>query len=56
MLQGTADQRVPFENAHRIQKAIPQAELFPVEGATHYLVTEVGAAEKVATKLSEFFA
>ena len=56
VLQGTADQTVPFENAHRIQKAIPHAELVPVEDATHYLVTEVYAAEVVSKKLCEFFA
>ncbi|KAF7797622.1 hypothetical protein EIP86_008822 [Pleurotus ostreatoroseus] len=56
ILHGTADQAIPFENAHRIQKIIPQAELLPIEGASHFFVMEVGAADKVADKLSEFFA
>lgn len=54
--QGTADQTVPFGEAAKIQKFIPQAEVFPIEGASHYLVVEDGGWQKVTTKLAEFFA
>ena len=32
---GTNDQSVPFAGSDRVKKAIPQAKIFPVEGAEH---------------------
>ena len=52
--QGTADPIVPYNEASKIQALLPQAELFSIEGGSHYLTTEEGSKEKVREKLIEF--
>ena len=53
-IQGTNDRIVPFNESNKIKEFIPQAELYPIEGASHYLVMEEGVSDKVAEKLVQF--
>ena len=53
-VQGTEDHIVPFEESIKIKKLIPQAELFPIEGADHHLVLEKCFLQSIVNKIVEF--
>lgn len=53
-MQGSADNIVPYSEAFKIHKLIPQAQLVPIEGASHYVPMEEGSWQKLADSLIKF--
>ncbi|EKM59110.1 uncharacterized protein PHACADRAFT_25221 [Phanerochaete carnosa HHB-10118-sp] len=53
-VQGTADNIVPYSEAFKIHKLVPQAQLVPIEGASHYVPLEEGSREKFTAALVKF--
>ena len=56
MAQGTDDKIVPFTESEKVRKYIPQAEIVPIEGASHYMPMEDGFWQKIADSLIAFLA
>lgn len=56
IVHGTQDEVVPFAEAHKIRGYIPQAELVPIEGASHYMPMEEGSWPQIADALVKFLA
>jgi len=56
IVHGTADNIVPYSEAFKIHKLIPQAQLIPIDGASHYVPMEEGSWEKFAKTLIKFLA
>ncbi|KAI0084871.1 alpha/beta-hydrolase [Irpex rosettiformis] len=54
VIHGTADKIVPYREAHKINKLVPQAKLVLIKGASHALPFEEGTLEKVADELVPF--
>jgi len=54
IVHGTADKVVPFTEAQKIKKLIPQAKLVPLEGISHYVPLEEGAWQKFVDELLPF--
>ncbi|KAL4251450.1 polyketide transferase af380 family protein [Abortiporus biennis] len=55
VIHGTDDKIVPFEEANKIRRLIPQAQIVPIVGASHYLVFVDGHWEQVADSIETFF-
>ena len=53
-IQATDDPIIPFTEAQKMQKYLPQADLVPIESATHYIPLEEGSWQKVADNLVAF--
>jgi pimeloyl-ACP methyl ester carboxylesterase len=45
---------VPYEEAHKIKKYLPQAELVTIERGSHYLPVEEDSWQKLAESLVSF--
>ena len=45
---------MPFAEAEKIRGYIPQAELVPIEGASHYMPMEEESWPRIADALVEF--
>ncbi|KAI0798441.1 alpha/beta-hydrolase [Irpex lacteus] len=54
IIQGTADTDVPYSEAHKINKLIPQARLVLIEGASHALPWEEGTWQEVVEEIIPF--
>lgn len=54
IVHGTQDNVVPYSEAFKIQKLIPQARLVPIEGASHFVTMEEGSKQKFIATLLEF--
>ncbi|EIW64718.1 alpha/beta-hydrolase [Trametes versicolor FP-101664 SS1] len=54
VIHGTDDAIVPYEEANKIKGRVPQAEIVPIEGATHSLVLQEGHWQIVAENLARF--
>lgn len=52
--QGTEDTIVPYNEAHKIKKCIPQAELVSIEGGSHFMPLEDGQWQQIADALIDF--
>ena len=52
--QGTADKIVPYREAYKINKLVPQAKLVLIDGASHALPWEEGTFEEVLERLVPF--
>lgn len=52
--QGTADKVVPYGEAVKIKRLIPQAKLVPIKGADHYLPLDAESSVQVLEELVPF--
>ncbi|KAH9944428.1 alpha/beta-hydrolase [Epithele typhae] len=56
VVHGTADEVVPLEEADKIKRRVPQAEVVKVEGAMHDIVVSEGHWQQLAQALARFLA
>ncbi|EKM59105.1 uncharacterized protein PHACADRAFT_181109 [Phanerochaete carnosa HHB-10118-sp] len=54
IVHGTADNVVPYSEAVKIHKLIPQAQLVPLEDASHFVPLEEGSWQKFVDSLVNF--
>ncbi|KAI0339886.1 alpha/beta-hydrolase [Trametopsis cervina] len=54
IIHGTADKVVPYGEAVKIKRLIPQAKLVPIKGADHYLPLDAESSAQVLEELVPF--
>ncbi|EKM59108.1 uncharacterized protein PHACADRAFT_249331 [Phanerochaete carnosa HHB-10118-sp] len=56
IVHGIADNVVPYSEAFKIRKLVPQAQLISIEGASHFVPMEEGSKQKFTENLLKFLA